>query len=522
MDPVTRAGGTKETRLPLQYTHRQILVIMSGLMMGLMLAALDQTIVTTALTRISEDFRRPDLYSWVVTSYLLTSTATTPLYGRLSDLRGRKRIFQFAIIVFLIGSALCGLSQNMFQLIFFRAAQGLGAGGLISLAQAVIGDVVSPRDRGKYQGFFTLVFALSSVAGPLVGGSLVQGPGWRWVFYINLPLGAVALAVINRVLRDDRRRLLLKIDWAGAVLLVSGVSAILVGVSQVGNAGTVTRNALAFVIVGTILVAAFIFWETKAAVPILPMYLFRNDVFRVTTSLTLVSGAILYGSSVLLPQYLQVVRGISPTQAGLHLTPMLGGVLVSSIASGRLISGGASYKKFVVCGSTLTVTGTALYSHIHVGTNFWALSGALCLTGIGAGMTGQILVTATQNAVPKANLGIATSSLAFFRTLGGAIGASALGAILIAESKATRAHEVAVATRDAVAAHGSNAASIALGRSIGAKHAFVNGMDRAYLWAMLFAILAFALSFALREVKLRETAHSAPAATPSPAETNAI
>jgi EmrB/QacA subfamily drug resistance transporter len=262
---------------PRVYTHRQILAIMSGLMLGMLLAALDQTIVSTALTTISKDFHRPDLYSWVVTSYLLTSTVTTPLYGKVSDLFGRKRIFQFAIVVFLIGSALSGLSGSMYQLIIFRGVQGLGAGGLMSLALAIVGDVIPPRQRGRYQGYFGGVFGAASVLGPLIGGFLVDQASWRWVFYVNLPIGIVALLVINRVLQLDHQPRKAKIDWGGALLMVAGVSLLLVGVQTAGQDAKITTTALVYAIAGLALIVGFIGWELRVATePILPMRLFRN------------------------------------------------------------------------------------------------------------------------------------------------------------------------------------------------------------------------------------------------------
>jgi EmrB/QacA subfamily drug resistance transporter len=487
------------------YSHRQIMVIMSGLMLGMLLAALDQTIVSTALTRISEDFHRPDLYSWVVTSYLLTSTATTPLYGKISDLFGRKRIFQFAIVVFLLGSALSGLSQSMYQLIAFRAVQGLGAGGLMSLALSIVGDVIPPRNRGKYQGYFGAVFGAASVLGPLVGGFLVDGPGWRWVFYVNLPLGAIALFVINRVLKLDHVRRKAHIDWLGAFLLVGGVSAVLIAVSQIGNAGTITSTSIAFLAVGAALVVGFIIWETRALEPILPLRLFKNDVFRVTTSLSLITGAVMFGAIIFLPQYMQIARGVSPTLSGLHLLPLLGGVLLASIGSGQLISRGSGYKKFVVSGTALLVVGTVLLTQIHVNTSFWTLSLIIFVVGVALGSFMQTSIVATQNSVDRSDMGVATSAVSFFRTLGGAIGASVLGAVLIAQSKATSANAIAKATKDAIAVHGNNATSIALGKTAGTHQAFVNGMDRAYTWAIPIAVVAFVIALFLREVQLRTT-----------------
>lgn len=475
--PGTSSGG---------YSHRQILVIMSGLVLGMLLAALDQTIVSTALTTISRDFHRPDLYSWVVTAYLLTSTASTPLYGKISDLYGRKRVFQFAIVVFLIGSALSGLAQSMYQLIAFRAVQGLGAGGLISLALSIVGDIIPPKDRGRYQGYFGAVFGASSVLGPLIGGFLVDYASWRWVFYVNLPIGVVALVVINRVLKLDHVKRHAKIDFTGAGLLVTGVSLLLVGISDIGDAGKVTGTALGFVVAGVVIAAAFVAWEFQAAEPILPMRLFRNDVFRVTTALSLITGAVMFGAIIFMPQYMQTARGVSPTLSGIRLLPLLGGLLLTSIGSGQLISRGSGYKKYVVSGTALLIVGTVLLTRIHVATSFWAISGTIFVVGFGLGLFMQTTVLATQNTVDRSDMGVATSAVTFFRTLGGAIGSSVLGAVLIARSHAVLAAQVA--------AHGPRK---------GPLYAFTAGMDRAYLWAIPAAVIAFVVALFLREVKLR-------------------
>jgi len=468
-----------------EYTHRQILVIMSGLMLGMLLASLDQTIVSTALTRISEDFHRTDLYSWVVTAYLLTSTASTPLYGKISDLYGRKTIFQAAIVIFLIGSALCGLSQSMYQLILFRGVQGLGAGGLISLAMSIIGDVIPPRQRGRYQGYFGAVFATSSVLGPLIGGVLVDNASWRWVFYVNIPIGAVALVVINRVLRINYRRVHAKIDAVGALLLVAGVSLFLVAVQEVGQNARVTPVAWALGTVGLGLFAGFLWWETRASEPVLPLRLFRNSIFRVSSALSLISGVVMFGAIVFLPQYMQTVRGVSPTTSGLHLVPMLGGVLLTSIGSGRLVSRFGRYRWYVIAGTFLLAAGVLLLTTIEVTTSWLTLSAMLFTVGAGLGLFMQTTVLATQNSVDLRDMGTATSAVTFFRTLGGAVGASVLGAVVIAYE---RSH-----TAGAVAKYG---------RVLGPKESFTHGMTHAYVWLLPVAIVGFGLSFLLRELKL--------------------
>ena len=472
------------------YTHRQILLIMSGLAMGLLLASLDQTIVSTALTTIAEDFHRVDLYSWVVTAYLLTSTASTPLYGKISDQFGRKRIFQMSILIFLAGSALSGLSQNMYQLIAFRALQGLGAGGLMTLAFSIIGDVIPPRERGRYQGYFGAVFGVSSVLGPLIGGFLVDQASWRWVFYVNLPIGAVGLVVINRVLKLDHRAVKRKIDVMGSVLIVSGVSLLLVGVQNAGSAARLTPTSWAFIGSGLVLLAAFVMWERRAAEPIIPLHLFRIPVFAVANTLGFITGSVMFGALLFLPLYLQAVRGVSPTISGLRLLPMLAGLLLTSITSGRLVSKYGRYKMFVVSGTLVLAAGVAIMTGITTTTGAWPLAGMLFVIGLGLGLFMQILVLAVQNSVPPENMGVGTASVTFFRTLGGAVGSAVLGAILILEERNSLPHYVKL--------YGPGKTASA--------HAFVHGMDTAFLYALPVAVLAFLLSFLLQEVRLRSGA----------------
>ncbi len=480
--PAPDAGSTP-------YSHRQIMVIMSGLMLGVLLAALDQTIISTALTRISEDFHRPDLYSWVVTSYLLTATASTPLYGKLGDLYGRKTIFQIAIVIFLLGSALAGLSQSMFQLIIFRGVQGVGAGGLISLALAIIGDVIPPRERGRYQGYFGAVFGASSILGPLIGGFLVDQASWRWVFYVNIPVGVIALIVIHRVLTIDYEKRAARLDILGAALLVGGVSLFLIAVQDAGQKARMTSTIWMLAVIGLALICGFLSWERRAAEPVLPLRLFRNSVFRVTSMLSLVTGVIMFGSIIFLPQYLQLVRGISPTISGLRLLPLLTGMIVTSIGSGRLVTKLGRYKIFIVVGTGILTAGMALLALIRVDTNSWVLSAMLFVVGFGLGLFIQNTILATQNGVGIADLGTATSAVMFLRTLGGAIGASILGAIIIAYQRSHLAGDI-----ERYGAHE------------GPRQTFTHGMDRAYLWAVPIGLVAFALSFFLREVRLRTTA----------------
>ncbi|HVA75257.1 MAG TPA: MDR family MFS transporter [Acidimicrobiales bacterium] len=468
------------------YSHRQILLIMSGLMLGLLLASLDQTIVSTALTTISRDFHRLDLYSWVVTAYLLTSTASTPLYGKISDQFGRKRIFQVAIVIFLIGSALSGLSQNMYELIIFRGVQGVGAGGLMTLAMAIIGDVIAPRDRGRYQGYFGAVFGVSSVIGPLIGGFLVDQASWRWVFYVNLPIGAVALLVVNRFLHLDPVTRSSKVDILGALLIVGGVSLFLVGVQDAGSKAKLTTSSMAFGIVGILLIAAFGWWESKAPEPIIPLQLFKDRVFTVANVLGFVTGSVMFGSLIFLPLYFQTVRGVSPTMSGMRMLPMMVGMLSTSIISGRLISRIGRYKWFVVSGTAILAAAIGIMTTITTSTDAWALAGMLLMVGMGLGLFMQVLILAVQNSIPFEFMGTGTASVTFFRTLGGAIGAAVLGAVLILQEKTNGPHYVKL-----------------YGLVKGTGESFTHGMDQAFMYALPVAVLAFLLSFLMREVKLR-------------------
>jgi EmrB/QacA subfamily drug resistance transporter len=493
------------------FSHRQILIIMSGLMLGMFLATLDQTIVSTALPTIVGEFHRQDLLSWVVTVYLLTSTVSTPLYGKASDLYGRKRILQLSICIFLLGSALCGVAQNMTQLIGFRALQGVGAGGLMSLALAVIADIIPPRERGRYQGYFSIVFVSSSVIGPLLGGFLVDSASWRWVFYVNLPLGLVALVVINRVLHLPFASRQVKIDWAGATLLVAGVSAILVGTQTGGRDFAWTSPQLLSMFgAGALLIVAFVLRERVAAEPILPLRLLHNDTFRGTSLIGFLTGGVMFGVIIFLPQYLQVVRGTSATASGLMMLPVLCGVLLTSIVSGRLISRFGRYKGFVVVGTIIATFGLVLLAQVGPHTSLVVLGSWMFITGSGMGLLMQTLVMATQSAVETRDLGIATSSVMFFRTMGGAVCASAFGALLTNRLAAGLTHHLPPDVAQAVGRSSDKlvtspeavkALPAAVRHAIGI--AYSSALGDVFLAAVPLTAICILLAIVLREVQLR-------------------
>ena len=495
-------------------THRQVLVVFSGLMLGMLLAALDQTIVATALPTIVASLHGASHLAWVVASYLLASTVTTPLYGKFSDLHGRKGVFQFAIVVFLIGSALSGLAQNMNELIAFRAVQGIGAGGLIALAMAIVGDVVSPRQRGRYQGYFGAVFAFASAAGPLAGGFIAEHLSWRWVFYINLPVGAVALVVTSIVLRLPFRRVEHRIDYVGTAFLVTGVSALLL-LTEWGGSEYPWRSGviIGLLVAGVILIGALVIWERRVPEPLLPPRLFRSDIFNVAIGMSFLQAMAMFGAIVFVPFYLQLAQGVSPTDSGLLLLPFMGGLLTMSILSGNLVTRTGRYKVFPVVGSALTALGMWLLTTLTAHTSNVRLGVFLAVLGGGMGMVMQNTVLATQNAVAVRDLGTATSSLLFFRSLGAVFGTALFGAIFVNRFNSWLPKLVprGGGTRR-IHANGSglNVTPHALHRlPVPVQHAVTESLVRAlhtvYWAAVPFALITVFLALRLREIRLRDT-----------------
>jgi EmrB/QacA subfamily drug resistance transporter len=507
-----------------ELTHREIMVILGGLMTGLLLAALDQTIVSTALKSIVEDFQGLEHYTWVVTAYLLTSTASTPLYGKISDLYGRRIVFQFAIVTFLIGSLLAGAAQDMNQLIATRALQGLGAGGLMALTFVIIGDIVPPRERGRYQGYFGAVWGLSSVAGPLLGGffsdreTIFGVDGWRWIFYINIPFGIAALVITSAVLHLPRIKREHSIDYLGAILLVTAVTSTLLSVSVYGpQEGWSDPRTLTYLALGLALTALFIWWESKAKEPIIPLSLFKNHTFTLTSILGAIIGAGMFGAIVMLPLYMQVVKGYSATDAGLKLIPLMLGIVTTSILSGKLISKHGHYKRFPIMGTAIMTAGLLLMYRLGIDTPYWQLSIYAVMVGAGLGLSMHTIVIALQNSVEFKDMGVATSSNTFFRSLGSVFGTAAFGAILtnrlghylttnIAEVRSTNPEVVAAIDPQKLQDIQSNTSIIAeLPPQVQSAvlDAFVHSFQMVFLVAAPVVAVGFFVALFLRETPLR-------------------
>jgi EmrB/QacA subfamily drug resistance transporter len=519
--PGRAAPGPAGAQPPVQLTHRQILAVLSGLLLGMFLAALDQTIVSTAMRTIADRLEGQTAQAWVTTAYLISSTITTPLYGKLSDMYGRKPFYLFAISIFVVGSALCGTAQSVYELAVWRAVQGVGAGGLMSLAFAIVGDLVPPRQRGRYQAYFMSVFATSSVLGPVAGGalagqdSIVGIDGWRWVFYVNVPIGLLALTVVVLKLQLPRRRTDHRVDYLGAALLSAGVVPLLL-LAEKGRAwGWTSALSLVLVAVSLLSLVAFVAWERRMGdEAILPLRVFGSSVFTLSSVVSLLVGAAMFGGIVVLPLFLQIVRGASPTAAGLQTLPLMVGIIVTSAVSGRVMMRTGRYKILPVLGTaTLFVAMLLLHRTLRLETPLWQIQASMAVLGAGLGLSMQTLVVAVQNALPARDMGVATSSVTFFRTLGGTLGAATSLAVLFGSLAGNvRARLVEAGAPAELVARLGQASSFddstvidtlpALAREA-VLHGFADSAQAVFVVVAALLVPAFVLSLLVREVPLR-------------------
>ncbi|MCX4517988.1 DHA2 family efflux MFS transporter permease subunit [Streptomyces anulatus] len=491
-------------------SRRSVLVAIGALLLGMLLAALDQTIVSTALPTIVSELGGLDHLSWVVTAYLLAATAATPLWGKLGDQYGRKKLFQTAIVIFLIGSALCGVAQNMPQLIGFRALQGLGGGGLMVLSMAIVGDLVTPRERGKYQGLFGAVFGVTSVLGPLLGGFFTEHLSWRWVFYINLPIGVVALVVIAAVLHIPVRREKHTIDYLGTFLIASVATALVLVASLGGTTWAWSSpQIIGLAVLAVVLLVAFIAVERRAVEPVLPLKLFRMRTFALVAVISFVIGFAMFGAMTYLPTFLQVVHDITPTMSGVHMLPMVFGLLITSTGSGQIVSRTGRWKVFPILGTAITAVGLLLLHQLDENSSTWLMSAYFFVFGAGLGLVMQVLVLVAQNSVSYQDLGVATSGVTFFRSIGSAFGVAIFGTIF--------ANRLTGQLTDALAGQplppGVDAGRLAADpRAIGqlpadlrpgVLGAYSTSITDVFLYAVPVVLLAFVLAWFLREDKLR-------------------
>ena len=505
-------GATVAAEQAGRMSHREVLEALTGLLLAMFVAMLSSTVVSNALPTIVSDLGGSQTgYTWVVVATLLTMTATTPIWGKLSDLFSKKVLVQVALVIFTIGSLIAATAPSMGVLIGARAVQGLGVGGLTALVQVVIASMVPPRERGRYSGYIGATFALATVSGPLIGGLLVDTVGWRWCFYVGLPVAALAFVVLQKTLHLPVVRREVHIDYLGATLIVAGVSLLLVWVSLAGNQFAWTSATSWALVAGGLLVIAAAVWveATVAREPVIPLRLFRDRTTSLATAASVLIGVAMFGATVYLSQYFQLARGMSPTHAGLMSICMVGGLLVSSIVSGRIITVTGRWKRFLVGGMVLVIAGIGLLGTIDETTPLWVVGSFMAVLGLGLGSTMQNLVLAVQNNTAQSDIGAASSVVTFFRSMGGSIGVSALGAVL--------SHRVTSIVTSGLADLGVPTAGTGESHSIPDldalpapvrqlfEHAFGAATGDLFLVAAPFAVAAFVCLLFIREVPLRET-----------------
>ena len=504
-------------------SRRHLRLILGALMLTMLLAALDQTIVSTALPTITSDLGGLNELSWVVTAYLLASTASTPIWGKVSDLHGRKLMLQSAVVVFVIGSALAGASQNMGELIATRAIQGVGGGGLMVLVMAVIADLIPPRERGRYAGLFGAVFGISSVVGPLLGGYFTEHLSWRWIFYINVPLGIASFLILGAVLHLPVLHQKRPIDWLGSALLVAGVTMLLLVTVWGGHQyDWASPQIIGLALAGVVTIAVFVWHELRVEEPIVPMTLFSNKVFRVSSVIGFIVGFAMFGSIVYLSIYFQVVRGATPTEAGLQLLPLMVGVLLTSILSGQLITRMGRYKIFPIIGTALATAGLFMLSKLGVDAPYGFAALAMFILGAGMGNVMQVLILAVQNTIAPQQMGAATSGSTFFRSIGGSFGTAFFGAVWTARLATELSGIFPGGTQGDVTSSITSIHALPPLVQEQVLGAFARAMDTTFLVAVPIMALAFVMSLVLPEVRLRTTQDTAhvladDAAVPLPA-----